>query len=174
MPFLFITLDSQPNLDLVIWTFPVAFLVHDVEEIFTMERFARENRERVPKFLRNIVTINTTQFTIGVGVLFVITLLAAFLATRSPRQMDIFTIALSAFLLHVIGHIAFPILFRRYTPGLITAVIIVLPYSLYTFYRLYSANLVGDDNLNVSILVGALLLVPLLLAIRQFGKMLAR
>jgi hypothetical protein len=173
MSLLLTTLGNLVSMNAVIWAFPIAFLIHDLEEILTMERFARKNRDRFPKFMRNIATINTTQFTIGVGVLFVLTLLAAYLATRSPRETDILTIALAIFLIHVVGHIAFPLFFRKYTPGLITAVIIVLPYSLYAFYRLFSANLIGGENLNISILLGALLLVPLLLAVRQLGKLFA-
>jgi len=52
MSLLFNVLDSRLSLDLVIWAFPVAFLIHDLEEIFTTERFSRENRERFPKYLR--------------------------------------------------------------------------------------------------------------------------
>ncbi|HLZ80332.1 MAG TPA: HXXEE domain-containing protein [Ktedonobacteraceae bacterium] len=174
MPFLFGVLDSQLSLNQVIWAFPLAFLIHDLEEIFTMERFTHENRERFPKFLRNIGAISTTQFIAGVGVLFVLTLLAAYLATKSQHEMDVFTIALMIFLIHVMGHVIFLIYFRRYTPGLITAVVIVLPYSLYAFHRLFSANLVGSESFNISLLVGALLLVPLLLVVRQLGKLLTR
>ena len=167
-------LDHQLSLNLVIWAFPLAFLLHDLEEIFTMERFSRENRERFPKFLRNIAAITTKQFTMAVGVLLVLTLLASYLATRPQRQVDLFTITLAIFLVHILGHVAQTMFFRRYTPGLITALLVVLPYSLYGFHRLFTANLVGGDSFTTSILVGALLLAPLLLAVRQLGKVFAR
>lgn len=54
MSLLLTALDRQVSLDLVIWVFPLAFPIHDLEEIVTMERFRRENREHFPKFLRNI------------------------------------------------------------------------------------------------------------------------
>jgi hypothetical protein len=174
MPIFFSALDGQLSLNLVIWTFPFAFLIHDIEEIFTMERFTRENRERFPHLLRNIIVTNTTQFSVAVGILFALTLLASYLATQSPRKMDLFTFALAVFLVHVIGHVSFPIFFRSYTPGLITALLIVLPYSLYTFYRLFSANLLDGESFTLSIFVGALLLAPLLLAVLLLGKLLTR
>jgi len=167
-------LDGQLSLNLVIWAFPVAFLLHDLEEIFTMERFSRENRERFPKFLRNIAAITTRQFTLAVGVLLVLTLLASYLATRPQRQMDLFTIGLAIFLVHILGHVAQTVFFRGYTPGLITALLVVLPYSLYGFHRLFTANLIGGDSFTTYILVGALLFVPLILAASQLGKLLAR
>ena len=94
MPALLTVLDHQSSLNLVIWAFPLAFLIHDLEEIVTMARFRRENREHFPKFLRNVAAITTRQFILAVGVLLALTLLASYLATRSPRQMDLFTIGL--------------------------------------------------------------------------------
>jgi len=167
-------LDDQLSLNLVIWAFPLAFLIHDCEEIFTMERFTRENSERFPKFLRNIAAITTRQFTLAVVVLLVLTLLAAYLATRPQRQMDLFTLALAIFLVHILGHIAQTVFFRGYTPGLITALLVVLPYSLYGFHRLFTTNLIGGDSFTTSMLVGALLFVPVILAATQLGKLLAR
>lgn len=174
MSSLLAALDGQLSLNLVIWAFPLAFLIHDCEEIVTMERFVRENSERFPKFLRNIAAITTRQFTLAVVVLLVLTLLAAYLATRPQRQMDLFTLVLAIFLVHILGHVAQTVFFRGYTPGLITALLVVLPYSLYGFHRLFTANLIGGDSFTTSMLVGALLFVPVILAASQLGKLLAR
>jgi len=87
MPLLLTTLDSQISTNLVIWAFPLAFLIHDLEEIFTMESFARENQEGFPGPFKSLASITTKQFTKGVAVLFVLTTLAAFLATRPQREM---------------------------------------------------------------------------------------
>jgi hypothetical protein len=165
-------LDARLSTDLVIWCFPLAFFVHDLEEIFTMERFVRENKDRFPKPLRGIAAITTRQFTLGVVVLFAITILASFLATRPPRDMTLFNLCVSIFLLHVFTHVAQPIMFRKYTPGLITAVFVVLPYSLYAIHRLFKDGSMNEDAFTTSILVGALLVGPIILGVRQIGKML--
>jgi hypothetical protein len=170
MSLLLTGLDSRLSLDLVIWMFPVAFLIHDLEEILTTERFSRENRERFPKFLRGIATISTTQFIVAVVVLLVLTVVAAYLATSSPRELLVLTLTLGMFLVHVVGHIAFPIFFRRYTPGLITAIVIVFPYSLYAFYRLFSTHLIKSESFNLSLLLGALLVAPLIWLALFVGK----
>src|SRR5712691_12900448 len=107
-------LDARISTNLVIWVFPLAFFVHDLEEIFTMERFTRENRERFPKPLRSLAAITTRQFTLGVTVLFALTILASFLATRPPHDMTLFNVCLSIFLLHVFTHVAQPIIFHKY------------------------------------------------------------
>jgi len=174
MPALLTALDQHLSLNLVIWAFPLAFLIHDLEEIVTMERFRRENRERFPKFLRNVVAITTRQFILAVGVLLALTLLASYLATRSLQQMDLFTTGLAIFLVHVFGHVGQSLFLRTYTPGVITAVLVVLPYSLYGFHRLFTAHLIDDTSFTTGVLVGALLFVPLVLAASQLGKLLLR
>ena len=138
-----------------------------------MERFVRENRERFPKPLRGIAAITTRQFTLGVVVLFALTILASILATKPQRDMTLFNICLSIFLLHVFTHVAQPIIFRKYTPGLITTVFVVLPYSLYAFHRLFKDGLMSEDALTTSMLVGVSLVGPIILGVRQIGKMLA-
>jgi hypothetical protein len=167
-------LESFLSLDLVIWMFPVAFLIHDLEELVTTERFSRENQGWVPKRLRGIVTPSTTQFLVGMIVLFVLSVGAAYLATRSPREIEILTLTLAMFLIHVVGHIGFPIVFRRYTPGLITALVIVLPYSLYAFFRLFSARLITPESFMFSLLFGALLVAPLIWLALLIGKWVTR
>jgi len=174
MALLLTVLDSRLSLDLVIWAFPVAFLIHDLEELVTTERFSRENRERFPKLLRGLATISTAQFLIAMMVLLVLTVVAAYLATRPLRDMTVLTLTLSIFLVHVIGHIAFPVFFRRYTPGLITALVIVLPYSLYALYRLFSAHLITGESLTLTLLLGALLVAPLIWLALFIGKWLTR
>lgn len=157
----------------MIWAFPLAFVVHDLEEILTMERFVQKNRERFPKPLRGFAAITTLQFTIGVTILFALILLALFLATRPQRDMTLFTICLAIFLLHVITHVALSFFFRSYTPGLVTAVLVVLPYSLYAFHRLFTDGLLSTDDVTTSLLVGAVLAVPIIVGVRQLGKRLA-
>ena len=174
MSSLLTALDDQLSLNLVIWAFPLAFLIHDLEEIVTMERFRREKRERFPKFLRNVTAITTRQFILAVGVLFALTLLASDLATQSSRQMDLFTIGLAIFLVHVFGHVGQSLFLRTYTPGVITAVLVVLPYSLYGFHRLFTAQLIDGTSFTTVVLVGALLFVPLVLAASQLGRLVIR
>ncbi len=174
MQLLLTALDRQVSTTMVIWLFPLAFLVHDLEEILTMERFIRMNRERFPKLLQRVAPITTTQFTIGVTILFVLTMWASFLATRSPRDMNWLTICLAIFLLHVVTHVAQTLLLHSYTPGVITAVLVVLPYSLYAFHHLFSDRLISEDDVNASLLIGALLAIPILLGVRQLGKGVAR
>jgi len=86
--------------------------------------------------------------------------------------MGVFTLTLGIFLVHVVGHIAFPVFFRRYTPGLVTAIVIVLPYSFYALYRLSSAHLMSSESFNLSLLVGALLVAPLIWLALLVGKLL--
>src|SRR5437764_3395791 len=76
------------------------------------------------------------------------------------------------FLLHVFTHVVQPIIFRKYTPGVITAVLVVLPYSLYGFHRLFNEELISGGVFSSSLLIGALLVVPIILCLRELGTVL--
>jgi len=88
--------------------------------------------------------------------------------------LTLFTICLSILLLHIFTHVVQPIIFRKYTPGVITAVVVVLPYSLYGFHRLFKEEFISGGVFSSSLLIGALLFVPIILGVRQLGKVLAR
>jgi hypothetical protein len=57
---------------------------------------------------------------------------------------------------------------------MITAVVIVLPYSLYALHRLFQAHALGQDDFGLTLLLAAVLIVPAILGARQLGKLLAR
>src|ERR1051326_4325814 len=173
MDMLLATLDRQVSLTLVIWAFPLAFLIHDLEENFTMEHFTRTYRERFPKWMRGLDAITTRQFVISVAVFLAIILVASLLAA-TLQSTGLFTVLLAVFFLHFFTHLVQPILFRAYTPGLITAVVIVLPYSLYALHRLFQAHALGQDDFGFTLLLAAVLIVPAILGARQLGKLPAR
>ena len=68
---------------------------------------------------------------------------------------------LAVFLLHVFTHLAQSIVLRMYTPGVVTAVLIALPYSLYAFYRLLQENVVSEADIGWSLLLMVIVAPPL-------------
>lgn len=61
-------------------------------------------------------------------------------------------------LLHVFMHIGQALFVRMLVPGVTTAVLITLPYTLYLFYRLLSEHLIQWSDLITSLPFGLLLL----------------
>ncbi len=167
-------INRRVSINVLIWSFPLAFLLHDFEEILTMERVVRETRESMPPFLRDLAEIKTPQLVLGVAIEFVLITLSSFLASRPQRQMNLFTLLLAAFYVHAFGHLAQTLILRRYTSGVITAFLVVLPFSRYVSRRLSKAEIVSQSDWNQSKLTGSLILGPFLIGLRQIGKIIFR
>lgn len=72
-------------------------------------------------------------------------------------------------MIHVITHLFQSILFRKYTPGVITAVFVTLPYTVYLFHRLVEMDILNWELFSNSLNVGVLLL-PLVILGHLIGK----
>lgn len=162
----------------VIWMFLIVFVLHDLEEIIVVENWLIRHRERlarsIPAFLQKtlqpMLSMSTAQFSVAVTCIFAV-LSAAVLLTvltwQAGTYLPFFLVCLHVLFLHVFTHIGQSLLFRTYTPGVVTAVVLVLPYSVYTYYRLFaegwiSWSLIGE-TLPFSLLVIPVLYVALTL-----------
>lgn len=167
-------LDTQVGIKALIWSFPLAFLLHDLEEIITMETFVCATRESMPPFLRDLAEIKTPQVGLGVAMEFVLITFSSFLASRAARNMHLFTLLLAGFYIHAFGHLASAIVLRRYTPGVITTLLVVLPFSRYVSRRLEHSGIISQSDWKQSKLTGSLILGPFLVGLRQLVKTIIR
>lgn len=130
------------DIQTLIWLFPVMFILHDFEEIILAERWVQRHSQRIrekfsPKLANRILnqfSMSTAQFAVAVLVVFLFvassTLLASqYVTTGTFGDIHIFLVLMLVFFLHAFTHMAQSIFFQSVTPGVITSVIIVLPYS---------------------------------------------
>lgn len=133
---------------ILIWLFPVVFLIHDGEEILTVERWGKAHlpalrarfgrRPLVGAVISRAADTNTARFTTTVACLLVAILVASYLGTVGQPLW--FAAALAVFFVNVFTHAGQSVIYGGYTPGVITAVLVALPYSLYTYARLFAAG----------------------------------
>lgn len=163
----------------LIWLFLPLFLIHDLEEIITVESWygTHESRlkARLPRIIQTKIdaalSLKSSQF--AVAVLLELTLLLPF--TYLAAEKDTYLWFLSAnviFFLHVFTHVAQSVRLKTYTPGVVTAIAIVLPYTSYLFWRLTTEGTVNWQQLYRSLPVG-LLLLPVVLLGHWLGKRIA-
>lgn len=95
-----------------------------------------------------------------------------FIAAEHGRYLLFLGFNLILFL-HVFMHIGQALYVRMLVPGVVTAVCITLPYSIYVVYRLLKENLITATDLWVAAPLG-LLLIPLLLLGHKVGEKLGR
>lgn len=164
----------------VIWMFLIVFVLHDLEEIIAVENWLIRHRERlvrsIPAFLQKtfqpMLSMSTAQFSVAVTCIFAV-LSAAVLLTvltwPAGTYLPFFLVCLHVLFLHVFTHIGQSLLFRTYTPGVVTAVVLVLPYSLYTYYRLFAEGWVSWSMIGET-LPYSLLVIPVLYAALTLGE----
>lgn len=147
-------LNDKLPLPAVLLLFPVVFMVHDFEEILTVEKWTKQNKEKVfallPKklhrFFWSSFHINTLEFAKDVFWIFLAITAAALIAVLF-QWYGFFLIFLAIFFSHVFTHFGQSVLFKGYAPGVWTSLFLVLPYSLYAYYRLLHERAVQWEDL---------------------------
>lgn len=128
------------------WLVPVAFLAHCAEELPRFPRWATEH-----------FGTTTTRFYVAshAALLIPATLGAAHRAASRPgdsRAAFRATAVAAGYGVNALFHVATTLLFRRYSPGLVTGVLLVLPASGYTIWRTRrDALLTGEQLLRASV-----------------------
>ena len=153
------------------WLFPAAFIVHDSEEILTLPAWIAShqsvlNRVAQTNRLAAIAVENlprtTAAVAIAVGAELLVIAMATLAVTRRPRgaSLNIYAALLGLFTLHALTHYGQALFFHGYTPGLITAALIIPAFSGHLYRRLV------PDPLSVraavmSAAIGLLLFLPI-------------
>ncbi|KAB1193514.1 HXXEE domain-containing protein [Haloferax sp. MBLA0076] len=152
------------------WLLPVSWLVHDVEEILTIERWSRRSTRwvetnEISGLQRRLVDMLATtrrQFSIAVGIVGIVFVVATIAGVSDLTGVGIlvYTAMLGGYFAHAFVHLGQSLVVRGYTPGVVTAVVVVIPASLALYRRLFSTGLVGLKTATVTGIVGVVLFVP--------------
>jgi len=152
----------------LIWLFLAAFMLHDFEEIIRIEPWFRKHAEelagKIPARFRDtfvsLSRMTSSQFAMAVCVEFIVFIPVTFLAAEKGFILPFLGFN-AIILLHVFMHIAQAVYVRKLVPGVVTAVAITLPYSVYLFYRLLKESVISMSDILISLPIG-LLLIPIL------------
>jgi hypothetical protein len=165
----------------LIWLFPIAFIFHDFEEILFWElwlgKHGSEIKARMPAFLAGrvgaILEKSTAQASFSIFLIFCLTVLASFFAAVTGKY-GFFLLASGAYFIHGFMHLGQAIVLRKYVPAVITSALVVIPYGVVLFARLIEEGIVTFPGLLIDILLGAILMIPFILAMHAVGDFLFR
>lgn len=152
----------------LLWLVPIFFAIHNLEEAPFMESWSK----RLPLKIHPNVT--TRQFVIAVTVLtaagFVLTYIS--LEYLQPAIGYLLVLEIQAILLFnaFIPHIGSTLRFRMYSPGVISAVIITLPFSYYLFRRAFAENILTSDQFWTLLGIAPIAMVMFAYLALQIGK----
>jgi len=152
------------DINLLIWSFLIIFMLHNFEEIITIERWFKNTyprvSKRIPPIIRNEIeqfrTITSAQFSIAVCVLFIVASILI-LITVLTNQYFLFLGLIIFFALNIFTHPAQSILLKSYVPGGLTTIILIIPYNIIVL----KAGIL-DVGTIIGALVVTILFIPIL------------
>ncbi|HEX8000837.1 MAG TPA: HXXEE domain-containing protein [Pyrinomonadaceae bacterium] len=175
---------GRPRLARVLWLLPLIFIIHDGEELLTMPGWIASHQQELARLaamsdvaaemIRSLPT-NRSQVAIAIGfilLLFVLVTTGASLSGMRGFWLYAYAGLLGVLFLHVFTHIAQAILVGGYAPGVIGAVVAIIPGALYLYKRLFEAQLLTLKSAVVSALIGFALFVPGAMLAHQLGRLL--
>ena len=132
----------------IIWLGPVVFLIHDLEEVFWTQLWIERNRflfedtrfERVIE----VMGFQPVKFGLVVALITILYGIISYFATRQIQaglSMNLYVSTLLILFVNVFTHAGQTVLLGMYTPGVVTAVLVVLPYTVIAFRALKARRL---------------------------------
>lgn len=139
----------QVSLKKIIWLGPVVFLIHDLEEVFWTQSWIEKNRFLFEGTLveRLIHSMGYSPVEFGLVVLLITILcsMISFFATRQIKagmSMNLYVSTLLILFANVFTHAGQSLILGMYTPGVVTAVLVVLPYTVIAFRTLKAHHMI--------------------------------
>lgn len=158
------------------------FVIHDFEEIIMIEKWLHKNSaviyHKLPKRMADRImkqfSMSTAQFAVAVLVIFLFVSISTFLANQYVIQglfgdVYIFTVVTLVFFLHAFTHIGQSIILRSITPGVITSLLVIIPYSIVLYRSLFENEVITWEVILVC-LPFCLLIIPVALLAHWIGK----
>ena len=154
----------------LIWLGPLAFLLHDSEEVATVESWLRQHRAELPAYAQPLAGVTATQFATVAAALLAAYALAAWHGVRAigkGRTPLPFLVMTGVFVSNGLTHLLQVLYFRAYTPGAWTAALMSVPYGIALWRLLPSSGIASRALLGSMILVG--FGIQLILAVLVFS-----
>ncbi|MFD1778456.1 HXXEE domain-containing protein [Fredinandcohnia salidurans] len=154
---------KRSKIHLFLFLFPLLYLIHDIEEILTVEKFLLKHSDLFP------FRITALEFAVAFSLLWILALVGCFQTYRNKRFLGMKPATYLAFLVpgiilaNAIGHVLQFIYLKDYIPGLITSIIILIPYSFFTARFLIIRGEITVKKLVTYFVIGFLAQGPLAL-----------
>ncbi|MFI1487206.1 HXXEE domain-containing protein [Streptomyces sp. NPDC020747] len=125
------------------WGLMAAFVVHDLEELVTMPSWAsaqvdrlQETYPQVPERVWSAMRVTPGHAATAIGLMGLVVGAASADGARTGGKSPFFQTVLAGFGLHAVSHVAQSVGLRGYTPGVVTAPLVVAPFSLWAWREL--------------------------------------
>lgn len=128
--------------EILVWLFPIIFMIHEFEEMIFMPAWLKKNRSfamnKFPvmgkRFITQQESISGAAFTLIVAEEFVLASIIVIISALT-KNFNLYLGLVIAYSIHLLGHIGQTIALRRYTPAIVTSLLtgIFCVYVIYQF-----------------------------------------
>jgi len=157
--------------DRLLWLVPILFMFHNMEEAPFMERWSKRLPLKLP------VSYTTRQFVVTVILLTLFGFLFTYYSVEYLHNQVGYILMLEfqmiLFFNAFIPHIGATVRFRMYSPGVVTATLITIPFSLYLFQRALTESIISWNRVWILLAFAPFLMLAFTLGFIQIGKKLA-
>lgn len=148
------------------WLIPIILSIHNLEEALTMPQWVPAHlpllRSTIPLF--NHLHFSTAQLYISLSSVTLFPFLVTFFCTcreRTQRKIIIMlTLQAIIFWNALMPHISGVVVLGMYNPGVVTAVVCNVPFSVYLFKRMRTEGIITNNSMREILVAGVLLYLP--------------
>ncbi|NMO17088.1 HXXEE domain-containing protein [Pyxidicoccus fallax] len=161
-----------------LWLVPLLLTVHNTEEALWMHRVLPLAPERIPAPMRSLLpTVTLPQFLLVLGLVTVLPYCVArwgdLERERGPATYALLTLQVTM-ALNVLSHVGTAVTLGGYAPGLVTALLVNVPFSAYLFRRAARARWVRPRDWVGMVAVALVLHGPVLLGLMALAGRVTR
>jgi len=135
--------------DLLIWLFPIVFMIHEFEEIILMRWWLGNNKEIIlskypnlgKRVLHKFESLSVETFSLIVAEEFLIVSFVVLFSVFTSNY-NLYVGLLVAYFIHLLTHLSQTVLLRKYTPGIVTTFITGI-FCLFVFYWFAESGLLS-------------------------------
>lgn len=158
----------------LLWLVPILLTLHNLEEAISMPAFIGRRNASVPGAMREIIPpVTYRQFLIALVIITIIPYLVALLWLSRDWAAYLLLCFQVVMLINVFAHLLMALFLRGYAPGLVTALLINLPFSLYLLGRALAEKWVGKKALAWMFPLGLLIHGPVLAGLMLLSGVIA-
>ena len=163
------------DINILIISFLMIFMLHNLEEIITIERWHKKTYprviHRVPSFIQKEMKqfndITSAQFALVVFVLSIVVSALILTAVVTEHYFLFLGVAIP-FALNIFTHPLQSLYLRCYTPGVWTSILLIIPYNILLFFHFSKEGLFTMSTM-IGALIVMVLLVPVFLLSHKIG-----
>ncbi|TAL76195.1 MAG: HXXEE domain-containing protein [Bacteroidetes bacterium] len=138
--------------EILIWLFPIVFMIHEFEEIIFMRWWFRKNKESIlikyPKLGKRMVvqfeSLSTEAFSLIVAEEFILASLIVIISVITSNY-DLYFGLITAYSVHLLVHIIQTVAIRQYTPAIVTTILTGI-FSVVVFIEFTNRELISFNH----------------------------